>query len=278
MALRTALEMPVDERGVVRRLKDHLKFERAGRGSTDSSRSRTRWPQRSSHAAPTPSAPTVSSRAAIPTGSGPTPRSALASREHSGSSPTTSCSCTWLAWYRKGGDLLAGAMRMLEGVRAATYRRLLHRAPDDAVLGSVRRLPVTDRVHEYHQASDIFLSASRSEGFGNGLVEAMACECVAIASVAAGQVETFAGLDGVLAVPVATTRPSPRQFGSLVARREAWPALGEANRAHVLEHHSMRPMGAGHDRRIRRALPCGVRPCGPTGAADPIDASHTEVA
>jgi glycosyltransferase involved in cell wall biosynthesis len=145
------------------------------------------------------------------------------------------------SWHRKGGDLLAEAVRSLETTtgpgRVVAYSI---GAPEDALLGSVRALPITDRVHEYHQASDIFISASRSEGFGNGLVEAMACERVAVASCAEGQLETFAGLDGVLAIPIDDAAALAKAVRTLIDRRSNWPALGASNRRHVLAHHSMR--------------------------------------
>ena len=144
------------------------------------------------------------------------------------------------SWHRKGGDLLAAAMRSLEGGGGPRIVAYSIGAPGDALLGSIRALPITDRVHEYHQASDIFVSASRSEGFGNGLVEAMACERVAVAAAADGQIETFAGIEGVSPIAVGDASAITSAIRTLVARRASWPTLGTTNRAHVLERHSMR--------------------------------------
>ena len=66
------------------------------------------------------------------------------------------------AWRRKGGDLLVAAARLLQqrGVTQLVFASV--GAPRTE--GPVRSLPFTDKLPELHQAADIFVSASRSEG------------------------------------------------------------------------------------------------------------------
>ena len=92
----------------------------------------------------------------------------------------------------------------------------------------VRSLPFTERVEEIHQAADIFVSASRSEGFGNGLVEGLASGCVAVGTLVEGQREIFEGLPGCRSVPVEDPVAIADAVESLLAQRERWPELGEA--------------------------------------------------
>jgi hypothetical protein len=68
----------------------------------------------------------------------------------------------------------------------------------------------------------------------------MACERVAVAAAAAGQIETFAGVPGVETVAVDDASALATGIKALIARRDEWATMGERNRAHVLEHHSMR--------------------------------------
>ncbi|MCB0879347.1 MAG: glycosyltransferase family 4 protein [Thermoleophilia bacterium] len=238
---RTALETPVAERSPLRRAKDYLKFERAGRdvdlfvGVTRALADEVaaRGAARERSVGIVAGCDTERFRRDSANRDRVRDRLGVADDEvmvlHMG----------W-SWYRKGGDLLAEAMRSLETGSGPRIRAFSIGAPDDELLGSVQPLPMSDRVHEYHQASDIFVSASRSEGFGNGLVEAMACERVAVAAAAEGQVETFAGLDGVETIPIEDSRALAAAIRDLVRRRASWPALGQASRRHVLEHHSMR--------------------------------------
>lgn len=239
---RTALEDPVASRGVVRRLKDHLKFARAG-ADVDLFVGVTR-----ALAAEVAErgAPAGRARGIVAGCDTDVFRRDAAARARVrealdvGPDDVLLMHMGW-SWHRKGGDLLAEAVRSLEA--NADDPRIVAcsiGAPEDALVGSVRVLPITDRVHEYHQASDIFISASRSEGFGNGLVEAMACERVAVAAVADGQLETFAGLEGVLPIPVGDAAALARAVRTLLAQRSTWPTLGAANRRHVVERHSMR--------------------------------------
>jgi glycosyltransferase involved in cell wall biosynthesis len=144
-------------------------------------------------------------------------------------------------WHRKGGDLLADAMAQVgESVEGRRIVAASIGVPAEVDMGAVRRLEMTDRVWEYHQASDIFISASRSEGFGNGLIEAMACGRVAVAASAEGQQETFGAAPGVQAVPVGDSSAIARAITQLMTQRDEWGILGAANREHVIQHHSMR--------------------------------------
>jgi glycosyltransferase involved in cell wall biosynthesis len=142
------------------------------------------------------------------------------------------------AWIRKGGDLLAAAAQLLqqEGRSGLVFGSVA--APPDVPL--VRSLPFTDRICELHQAADIFVSASRSEGFGNGVAEAMATGTVVVATLAAGQREIFEGVAGCVAVPVGDVQQLAEGIEHLLRRRSEWPALGAANRAHITARYDMR--------------------------------------
>ena len=146
-------------------------------------------------------------------------------------------------WARKGGDLLAEAVRLLaaEGI---AVRAFSVGAPDAQVEDPVVALPFTDAIADLHAAADIFVSASRSEGFGNGLVEAMACERVCVAALVDGQREVFSGIDGVASVRPGDARELARGIRELLTVRGAWPRLGAANRAHVEQRYGMRRWAA----------------------------------
>lgn len=238
---RTALETTVEDRSPTRRLKDHLKFRRAGqdvdlfvgvtRALADEVARR--------------GAPAERCRGIVAGCDTDTFRRDAATRARVRESlgladdDVMVLHMGW-SWHRKGGDLLAQAATSLSALQDPRIVAFSIGAPESALLGAVRQLPITDRVHEYHQASDIFVSASRSEGFGNGLVEAMACERVAVAALADGQVETFEGIDGVITMPIGDADALTDAIRSLVHTRAGWPTLGTSNRRHVVERHSMR--------------------------------------
>jgi glycosyltransferase involved in cell wall biosynthesis len=238
---RTALETTVSERSALRRFKDRLKFERAGQ-DVDMFVGVTRA---LAEEVAQRGAPAARARGIVAGCDTDTFRYDSANRKRVRASLGVSdedvlvMHMGW-SWHRKGGDLLAEAACTLEADGGPRIVACSIGAPEDALLGPVRALPISDRVHELHQASDIFVSASRSEGFGNGLVEAMACERVAVAAAAEGQLETFAGLDGVRTVPVGDSAALARAIRQLVDHRSTWPTLGASNRRHVVERHSMR--------------------------------------
>ena len=238
---RTALETTVEERSVTRRLKDRIKFAHAGQdvdlfvGVTHALADEVARR----------GAPAERCRGIVAGCDTDTFRRDAATRARVRESlglaedDVMVLHMGW-SWHRKGGDLLAQAATSLSALSDPRIVAFSIGAPPDALLGAVRQLPISERVHEYHQASDIFVSASRSEGFGNGLVEAMACERVAVAALADGQVETFDGIDGVVTMPVGDAGALTDAIRSLVHARASWPTLGAANRRHVVERHSMR--------------------------------------
>ncbi|MCW2949717.1 MAG: glycosyl transferase [Thermoleophilia bacterium] len=247
---RTALETPVAQRSAVRRVKDYLKFVRASRdvdlvvGVTnalaDEAVARGVAPARARGVVAGCDTETFradpASRARVRAELGLEPDDILLL--HMG----------W-SWHRKGGDLLAAALDQLTDAEGRTPagKRIVAAsigAPDDVDLGRIRRLPMSTSVHEYHQAADIFVSASRSEGFGNGLVEAMACARVAVAAAADGQIETFAGLPGVTTVAIDSATAIVDGVTALLDQQSRWGELGASNRAHVERHHSMRRWAA----------------------------------
>lgn len=143
-------------------------------------------------------------------------------------------------WKRKGGDLLAQAARILQQRGHSNLVFASIGAPLDEVEQPVRALPPTDSVQHLHQASDIFVSASRSEAFGNGLVEALACERVAAAALVSGQRELFERLQGCAAFEPGDAHDLADALEQLLAAQESWGELGRANRQHIVEHASMR--------------------------------------
>lgn len=141
-------------------------------------------------------------------------------------------------WYRKGGDLLVDAAGRLAGRKTPHLVFLTVGAPVE-VDGPVRVLPFTERIDELQQAADIFVSASRSEGFGNGLLEALACGSVAVATSVEGQRELFANLPGCIAVPAGDATALAQALEALLERKLYWGELGAQNRRHVVARYSL---------------------------------------
>lgn len=238
---RTALETPLDERSLVRRVKDLYKFRIVG-GRADRVIGVTEAMAREvANRGVGDSALAVVAGCDTETFRAPTEqrRRELRARLGVSDDDVLLLHMGW-HWYRKGGDLLAAAARLLAERGHTNIVTRSIGAPLDELEAPVARVEPTDSVFELHQASDIFVSASRSEGFGNGLVEALACERVAVAAVAAGQRELFERLGGCRPVPVGDAVALADGIEWLLEHRKDWPRLGAANRAHVVEHNSMR--------------------------------------
>jgi glycosyltransferase involved in cell wall biosynthesis len=93
----------------------------------------------------------------------------------------------------------------------------------------------SDRVHEYLQAADLYVSPSDYEGFGLSIVEALAC-ALPVVSTAVGIAPQVIRNDdnGFLCPP-----KDPYAFGAAMtlalARQNRWPEIGERARGAVLK-------------------------------------------
>ena len=236
---RTALETPIAQRSLGRRAKDGLKFGLVGRrvdaclGVTEALAEEVRARGVGDRARPLVSGcdterfrPDAETRACVRADLG------IADDEivvlHLG----------W-HWQRKGGDLLAEAARRL-GSRGVTGLRYLSLgAPPDVVTEPVEALPFTPRPQDLQCASDVFVSASRSEGFGNGLVEALACERVAVATLVEGHREIFDGLPGVVGIPAEDADALADGLERLLGQRDHWEQWGREHRRHIEEGYGL---------------------------------------
>jgi glycosyltransferase involved in cell wall biosynthesis len=237
---RTALETPVAERTLSRRLKDGLKFRCLG-AAVDH------------HVAVTNALAdeAVARGARHPVSAvvagcdidalAPDPRARARARAALGvrDDETLVLHFGW-HWRRKGGDLLVGAARLLEDRGIDRLRFVSVGAPADRVSPPVTGIPVTGDVAALHQAADIFVSASRSEGFGNGLMEALASGTPAVGTLVDGQRELFEDVPGCVGTPPEDAGAIADAIETLIARRADWPALGEVNRRHVAGNYDMR--------------------------------------
>jgi glycosyltransferase involved in cell wall biosynthesis len=143
-------------------------------------------------------------------------------------------------WKRKGGDVLVAAAKLLADRGVAPLRFVSVGAPPHEVAPPVRHIPFTGRIAELHQAADIFVSASRSEGFGNGLMEAFASGTPAVATLVEGQRELFENVAGCVCTAPGDAAGIAEAIESLLDQHADWPQLGAANRRHVVRHYSMR--------------------------------------
>lgn len=230
---RTALEVPVGERSLRRRAKDRLKFGLVGGrvqahlGVTEALAAEVR-----ARGAGALARPLVSGCDTELYKFDPDARARVRAELGVAEDEVVVLHFGWM-WRRKGGDLLAQAARILERRGAGRLRFVSLGGPPDEVEAPVEALPLTSRPQDVHAAADVFVSASRSEGFGNGVVEAMACERVAVAAAVEGQRETFSGVPGVLAVEPEDAHAIADAIAQLLARREEWPELGRRNRRHI---------------------------------------------
>lgn len=238
---RTALETPVEKRSITRRIKDYLKYKRGGR-DVDLVVSVTKALAHEAAQRGIAKEKSIAVVAGCDTdrfNSSPQNRTEIRKQLGVADDEIMLLHLGW-HWHRKGGDLLALAVDKLNKTTHHKITAFSVGAPNNAELGEVHSLAMTDEIQKLHQAADIFVSASRSEGFGNGLIEAMACEKVAVAACSAGQVETFASGNGVIPIAVDSSDKLAEAINQLISNRDNWEKLGKDNREHVLKNHSMR--------------------------------------
>jgi len=237
---RTALERPLAERSLAQRLKDGLKFRYLGSG-VDRYVAVTEALAREAAARGADGRVSAVVAGCDTDAFQPDPDARLRGRAalEVADDETLILHFGW-HWKRKGGDVLVAAAKLLADRGMARLSFVSVGAPPDEVAPPVRDIPFTERVAELHQAADIFVSASRSEGFGNGLIEAFASGTPAVATLVEGQRELFEGVSGCYSAAPDDAEGIADAIETLLEQRADWPRLGAVNRRHVVRHHSMR--------------------------------------
>ncbi|MDH5460092.1 MAG: glycosyltransferase family 4 protein, partial [Candidatus Bathyarchaeota archaeon] len=103
-----------------------------------------------------------------------------------------------------------------------------------------------ENVHEYLQASDIFVFPSESEGFGLALIEALACRLPAVAAKVGGILDIINdGKNGILVKPK-DAEGLYEVIRGLLNNKAAATSLGDKGRSTVQARFSMDAVVDGH--------------------------------
>ena len=131
------------------------------------------------------------------------------------------------------GNLRSKSLLILVGngsERNLLARRTVSLNIDDTVLFTGPQSDVLD----YYWASDLFVLPSRTEGFSNALIEAMACGLPVVASdVGDARKLVDEGKSGFL-VESDNYDQLAQSIGSLLKNQRQWPALGDQARTCVI--------------------------------------------
>jgi glycosyltransferase involved in cell wall biosynthesis len=101
--------------------------------------------------------------------------------------------------------------------------------------GHVAQVGHSDRVHEYLQAADLFVSPSDYEGFGLAIVEALACALPVVStSVGVAPQVMRQGENGFLCPPK-DSRALGDALALALAQRARWPEIGRLARNAVMQ-------------------------------------------
>jgi glycosyltransferase involved in cell wall biosynthesis len=127
---------------------------------------------------------------------------------------------------------------LLVGSDAATHdsckSSVLQQIQHHQLEESVTLVGDVENVHEYLQASDVYVFPSEYEGFGLSMVEALACGLPAVAtSVGIADDLIQSGLNGLL-VPPKKDSELLMAMTWLLAHQECWPTMGDKARNAVL--------------------------------------------
>ena len=132
---------------------------------------------------------------------------------------------------------------VLVGSDAATHDSclggILHQIQHCRLEQSVTLVGDVDNVHEYLQASDLYVFPSEYEGFGLSMVEALACGLPAVVTQVGIADELIqSGMNG-LVVPPKKDSALLMALIWLLAHQEHWPSMGERARAAVLARYDL---------------------------------------
>jgi len=163
-----------------------------------------------------------------------TPQERAAARERLGLSPRARVVLHFgWDWYLKGGDLLLGAARRLNGRDDVVFLTV---GGGDVAAAAIAASGLGDRVRllepvesagSLYAAADVLLSPSRTEGMPFSMIESLACGTAVVASAVPGQLyvgrdlaacrftgldadEVVAGITGMLARDAATVEADAR--------------------------------------------------------------------
>jgi glycosyltransferase involved in cell wall biosynthesis len=150
---------------------------------------------------------------------------------------------------RKGQQYAIEAMHLLGQAGVDVHLTLVGAGPDEAMLrrlvagyGLDRRVTFAGEQPDprpYLEAADLFLLASRQEGFSNALLEAMASGLPVVCTDVGGNSEALVEGEGGCIVPPRRPEALAAAAAELAARRADLAGIGRANRSRAEDRFSL---------------------------------------